>query len=211
MPLYIKTYKGVRIKPQFRKFCKTYLTSLTKKINFEDKKTIRILKNELIALGAKRVLLYCPMKSEVNIYPLIIWLKKRGTKVFIPYIDGVSFKMIPFRLPLHKNEYNIFEAKKSLFYLTKIDTAIVPILGIDKRFKRIGFGKGMYDRFFQTLSYRPNVIFISRRAIISKSVLTDSYDIFGDKFISSFCIVKRGIDDRILGDRVYNICFHSGK
>ncbi|PAF41638.1 5-formyltetrahydrofolate cyclo-ligase [Helicobacter sp. 11S02596-1] len=182
-----------------------------KKVNFEDKKTIALLKQELIARNAKSVLLYCPMAMEVNVYPLIAWLRQRTKiRVFIPHIDGVSFKMIPFRLPLYQNKYHIFEARKSLFYLTKIDTAVVPVLGMDKKFKRIGFGKGMYDRFFQALPYRPNVIFISRRMIVSKRIITDDYDIFGDKFISSFCVIKRGIDDRILSNRIYNIWFRRG-
>ncbi|MDO7253154.1 5-formyltetrahydrofolate cyclo-ligase [Helicobacter cappadocius] len=194
------------IKADFRNFCKKHLMSLSKKSNFEDKKTVAMLKREILHLKSKNILLYCPMEIEVNIYPLIYWLKKqRGVRIFIPYIEGVSFKMIPFRLPLVKNKYSIFESKKSLFYLTKIDTAIVPCIGIDRDFKRIGFGKGMYDRFFANLRFRPNIIFVSRKVIYSKQKITDKYDIDADIVLSNGCKLKRGINDRILSDRFYNI------
>ncbi|PAF47390.1 5-formyltetrahydrofolate cyclo-ligase [Helicobacter sp. 12S02634-8] len=179
-----------------------------KRIDFADKKIVRLLKKELLALGSKNILLYCPMDTEVNIYPLIYWLKsRRGIRIFVPHINGVSFKMVAFRMPLHKNQYNILEAEKSLFYWAKIDTAIIPVLGIDRSFRRVGFGKGMYDRFFQTLSYRPHMIFLSKKVMVARNIITQSHDILGDKFIHSRCIVKRGFDDRILSDRVYNIWF----
>ncbi|PAF51310.1 5-formyltetrahydrofolate cyclo-ligase [Helicobacter sp. 13S00477-4] len=185
---------------------------LSKKANYQDKQTIEILKKELLNIKSKRILLYCPIGLEVNIYPLIYQLRKqKGIKIFIPYVDRVSFKVVPFRLPLIKNQFNIFEPKQSLFYLTKIDTAIIPVLGIDKNFKRIGFGKGMYDRFFEMLKYRPNIIFVARKMMVSKDIITDSYDILGDKFISNFCATKRGIDDRILSDRFYNIQYYNRK
>lgn len=194
------------IKADFRNFCKKQLISLSKKPNLTDRKALVILKKELLALQSKNILLYCPMQSELNIYPLIYWLKKqKNIRIFVPYIEGVSFKMIPFRLPLEKNKYGIFEARKSLFYSTKIDTAIVPFLGIDREFKRVGFGKGMYDRFFANLPYRPHIIFVSRRIIYSKKVITQPYDIVADSVISSFCQLKRGINGRILSDRFYNI------
>lgn len=198
------------IKADFRNFCKEKLTSLSKRSNLTDKKALLALKKELLRLKSKNILLYCPMESELNIYPLIYWLKKqKHIRIFVPYIEGVSFKMIPFRLPLEKNKYGIFEAKKSLFYLTKIDTAIVPFLGIDRELGRVGFGKGMYDRFFANISYRPHIIFVSRRIIYCKKAITQPYDIVADSVISSFCQLKRGINGRILSDRFYNIWSHS--
>lgn len=113
--------------------------------------------------------------------------------------------MIPFALPLYKNKYNILEPKTKLFYPVKIDTAIVPVLGIDSSFKRIGFGKGMYDRFFSSLNYRPKVIFLSPKTIVSRYCISDWYDVCGDEFISNFCVLERGINDRIYGNRIYNI------
>ncbi|PAF53683.1 5-formyltetrahydrofolate cyclo-ligase [Helicobacter sp. 13S00482-2] len=185
--------------------------SLSRGSNSKDKRVNAILKKEILNLKSKNILLYCPIEMELNIYPLIYWLKKqREIKIFIPYVEGVSFKMIPFRLPLTKNKYGIFESEKSLFDLIKIDTAIVPFIGIDRDFRRIGFGKGMYDRFFANLSYRPNIIFVSRKVIYSKEKITDGHDIVGDIVISEGCKLKRGINGRILGDRFYNIWSNRG-
>ena len=35
--------------------------------------------------------------------------------------------------------------------INNIDIAIVPAVGVDGNLQRIGFGKGMYDRFFEKL------------------------------------------------------------
>lgn len=162
------------------------------------------MKNELST--SKNILLFLPMQTEVNIKPLINWLKKRhGVRVFIPCVKGVSFKVIPYRLPLRKNQYGIFESNDSLFYLNNIDTAIVPVLGIDIHFKRIGFGKGMYDRFFASLSNHPKIIFIARTAWVSKRSITEIHDICADTFIANDCVLKRGLNGRIHCDRIYNI------
>ena len=95
-----------------------------------------------------------------------------------------SFKMVPYRLPLEKKRFGIKEPKNS-FKRVKIDLAIVPIVGIDKLYKRIGFGKGMYDRFFGQLHYRPTVIFTQLTLCQSNTILSNQYDIQADYIITS--------------------------
>ena len=66
----------------------------------------------------------------------------------------------------------------------KIDFAVVPILGVDVDFKIIGFGKGMYDRFYDTLKKKPYSIFVCRILNLATLKIGDSYDIVGDTIIS---------------------------
>ena len=54
---------------------------------------------------------------------------------------------------------------------------IVPILGIDKTFRRVGFGAGMYDRYYPTLKKEPITIFTQLQLCYTKSIVTDTYDI----------------------------------
>ena len=70
-------------------------------------------------------------------------------------MDGVSFKMVPLRLPLERKAFGIYEPRASHRKINLIDVAIVPAVGVDGSLRRIGFGKGMYDRFFPTLKTRP--------------------------------------------------------
>ncbi|WNL13261.1 5-formyltetrahydrofolate cyclo-ligase [Arcobacter cryaerophilus gv. pseudocryaerophilus] len=99
-------------------------------------------------------------------------------------MEDDSFKIVKYRLPLHKKKFNIKEPTNSFLKPNKIDLAVVPIVGIDALNKRIGFGKGMYDRFFYRLKYRPKIVFIQLELCKSKEILSDNYDIEADYIIT---------------------------
>lgn len=152
----------------------------------------------LQTLQAKNILLYAPFVFEADIWELIWRLKRQKKKIFLPFIQDLSFKMLPLHLPLQKNRFGIFESKYSNFNLAKIDTAVIPVFGIDAKFRRVGFGKGMYDRFFShnhkiTLHNKKGVckVFVSRTPCISPRVITQSFDIKGDYFVTALSCCKR--------------------
>ena len=96
---------------------------------------------------------------------------------------GQSFKPVPYRLPLKTKKFAVKEPNFSN-RMVKIDMAIVPVVGIDKLDKRIGFGKGMYDRFYEKLKSKPIVIFVQRVKCFTKDRITDAYDISADFYIT---------------------------
>ncbi len=98
---------------------------------------------------------------------------------------GDSFKIVKYRLPLHGKKFGIKEPNNSFFKAAKIDVAIVPIVGVDAIGKRIGFGKGMYDRFFDRIDYQPKLIFTQLTLCKSDKILSDKYDIQADYIITS--------------------------
>jgi 5-formyltetrahydrofolate cyclo-ligase len=111
-----------------------------------------------------------------------------------------SFKMVLFRLPLERKKFGIFEPKGSTKLLKKIDLAIVPIVGVDSTGRRIGYGKGMYDRFFDRLQYAPKKIFIQYKFCYSKEIITDFYDITADYLLTPtrlYSVVRKKNDKRI--------------
>lgn len=156
---------------------------------------IRQIRHPKIPKKPKNILLYAPLDLEVNIFPLIFHLKKqKNIKIFLPFVfqngkfANQRFKIVPFRLPLAKNKFNIYESKNSNFMnFDKIDLAIVPVLGVDCAFRRIGFGKGMFDRFYERLKRKPKTIFVSRILHFSNAKISDFYDITGD-----FLVAARG-------------------
>ncbi|MDE6886022.1 MAG: 5-formyltetrahydrofolate cyclo-ligase [Helicobacteraceae bacterium] len=180
------------LKKEFRKIAKQNINSLTKtKEIFNDKKSCillkHLLKKQISKSKVKNILVYIPLPLEMNIFPLILWLKRQNNvRIFTPFVIENDFKITPFRFPLEKNQYNIHQTKNSNFIsFNKIDLSLVPILGVDIDFKRIGFGKGMYDRFYSHLKNKPKTIFISRILHFSNIKITDSYDIDGDIIISN--------------------------
>ena len=167
----------------------------------------------LQSLQARKILLYTPFGFESDSKKLLLRLRKQGKQIFIPYImEGIRFKVLPLRLSLQKNKYGIFETSKSEFNLAKIDTAVIPVLGIDRSFKRIGFGKGMYDRFFSQYHKKTiPLIFVSRLACVSEQVLTQSHDIRGHYFVSAaMCCKRTRYGHSFKSDRVYNLWRYRG-
>lgn len=60
----------------------------------------------------------------------------------------------------------------------------MPVVGVDGNLQRVGFGKGMYDRFFAKLKKRPYTIFIQSEFCYTKEFICDSYDIACDVIIT---------------------------
>ena len=99
-------------------------------------------------------------------------------------MQGDSFKIVKYRLPLQKKRFNILEPNNSFLKPNRLDLAIVPVVGVDAINKRIGYGKGMYDRFFYRLKYKPKIVFIQLELCKSKEILSDNYDIEADYIIT---------------------------
>lgn len=159
-----------------------FYSSLKKYSN--SKKIVEKLKYIIKKEDAKNILLFVPLELEVNIKPLILELRKAKKEVFVPFMQDDSFKMVKYRLPLKKRKFGIYEPNNSFMKPKKIDLAIVPIVGVDVLNKRIGFGKGMYDRFFYRLKYRPTIVFTQLVLCKSKEILSDNYDIKADYIIT---------------------------
>jgi len=143
------------------------------------------------------ILFYYPLPNEADIRKVLQKLRKKHN-IFVPFMVGKSFKMVPFRLPLEKKKFGIFEAGNTIRNIRKIDIAIVPVVGVDGNLQRIGFGKGMYDRFFEKLKKRPYTIFIQPEFCYTKEKICDAYDITGDVIITpTKKIINRAMNKRI--------------
>ena len=175
------------MKNEFRKVClsgkKINRYLISKKIGWEIYK---------LAKHYKRILIFIPLKNEPDIRWVINKLRREKKEIFVPFIEDLTFKMVKYTLPLKKKKFSILEPLNKNKTLAKIDLAIVPIIGMDKSFKRVGFGKGMYDRFFANLSYKPKIVFVQLVPCISKEIVTDNYDIKADEYISFKLRSKNG-------------------
>ncbi len=134
----------------------------------------------------KTIMVYIPLKLEVDINTLISKLRREGKTILVPFMEGKSFRLVQYRLPLNKKKFGIKEPKNSYKFRKKnIDLAIVPIVGTDNTLRRVGFGKGMYDRFFEKeKKYINYTLFIARKLFISKHYITDNHDISADMIIT---------------------------
>ena len=151
-----------------------------------DKYIIDILYRYIKAIDAKSIMLYIPLSIEVDIMPLIRRLRIEKRELFVPFMVGESFRLVKYRLPLETKKFGIKEPKYSQQKRRRsIDLSIVPMVGTDTTLRRVGFGKGMYDRFFENEKKNiKNTIFISRTLSISNQVITDHYDVKADMIIT---------------------------
>ncbi len=174
-------------KKLFRQECLRVLKKEQKQSNYrKDKDILGILYQLVERYKAKSIMLYIPLPIEVNIYPLINRLRKEQKTIFVPFMEGASFRLVKYRLPLEKKQFGISEPNNSKQYrVKKLDLAIVPIIGIDDSKKRIGFGKGMYDRFFEKEQKNiKKTIFVSRKLCQTLDILTDKYDVKADIIVT---------------------------
>ncbi|MGP1561981.1 MAG: 5-formyltetrahydrofolate cyclo-ligase [Helicobacteraceae bacterium] len=154
---------------------------------------LRLLK-DLGALDAKRrsVLVYLPMPHEADISKTIAVLRKKSN-VLVPFMEDISCKMIPLRLPLAVKKYAVKEPKVTSRKIKKVGLMIVPVIAFDKVFRRIGFGKGVYDRLFASLGFKPIVIFVQTVLCYEDSVVTKDHDISADYVVTAKGIFTKAI------------------
>ncbi len=151
----------------------------------KDKMVLQRLYQLILESHAQKIMLYLPMKTEINIYPLILQLRKEKRELYVPFMEGKSFRVVKYRYPLEKKCFGIKEPKDSKQYRTKkLDIAIVPIVGLDITHRRVGFGKGMYDRFFEKeIKNISKTVFVARELCYSREIVTDDYDVKADMII----------------------------
>ncbi len=178
-------------KPTFRRNCLQKLKNRALHNSYYRSSLVNIKLIKLLKLQKrKKILFYYPLAMEVNIVKVLNSLRKKHD-IYIPFMVGQSFKMVPFRLPLRKKKFGIYEAGNTLRNIKKIDIAIVPVVGVDGNLQRIGFGKGMYDRFFEKLEKKPYIIFTQRELCFTKKSICDNYDIDGDILITPLKDIKK--------------------
>ena len=175
-------------KQYFRKKSLQRLRALSwQKRYYADKQINSLLYHMIKEKNAQCVMLYLPLAIEVNVMPLIRRLRREGIMVLVPFMEGESFRLVKYRLPLQTKKYGVKEPKFSKQYRRKmIEFSIVPIVGTDSSLRRVGFGKGMYDRFFARYKEDIKEIVFAQRALCqSKVLITDDYDVGADKVITA--------------------------
>ncbi len=183
-----------------------------------DKRLSSLLKRYIKRRGAKSVLFYYPLPIEVDIRDTLRDLRREGLEIYIPSIEDKSFKMVKYRLPLEKDRFGTLRPKSSSRAYHRVDLVVVPVIAVDGQMRRIGFGKGMYDRFIPSLKKRADIVFIQRIGSKTKKVITDAYDISCDAyFFSKEIMIKRSRDVRGFihnhssGSRFFGRFFHRKK
>lgn len=129
-------------------------------------------------LDDKFVSLFLPIerKNEINTY--LIWEKalSLGAKVAVPKanFETLEMKHILFDSEdqLELSEWGIPEPKKGkIIAADRIEYVFVPLIAVDKKGNRVGYGKGFYDRFLKRCS--PSCKFIGLHLFDFENEISD--------------------------------------
>ena len=147
--------------------------------------------------GARKILLYLPLDYEVDVCRLRRKISKE-CEIFAPFMVGLSLKMVKLRMPFIVHKFNVRQPLGRKTDKIRLDMAVVPVIGVDGTMARIGHGKGFYDRFFNTLPYRPKmIVFVQIKDFFTSQILTEKHDVRGDFYITPRKnYIKRGTYDR---------------
>lgn len=112
---------------------------------------IKLMANEKVR-KAKTLLLYYSMKGEVYTHNLVENLYNAGKTVLLPKVTGDgTMAIIPYAGPLSlapSSDFHIMEPQGDAYAdCSQIDLAIIPGIAFTPDGKRLGRGKGYYDRF----------------------------------------------------------------
>ncbi len=140
---------------------------------------------------AHTLLMYYPVRSEIDIRELIVNALSDGKRVALPRCEEtgsvMNFHYINSLDELSEGRFGIMEPSENseMFSYDKLSgpcAVIIPALAYDKNGYRLGYGKGFYDRYFSNPG-------ISKVGLIYSDFITDSlphgrYDIAIDLLVS---------------------------
>lgn len=138
------------IKSDLRKALKAKRNALSKeKVAKKSKKICEIFTSSKEFLSAETIMVYLPINNEVDTKDLILKAFELKKTVLVPVTKGTKITpcVLDASLPLTPGGYGILEPQTKLEWTGAIDICVIPGLGFDHSGRRIGLGKGCYDRF----------------------------------------------------------------
>ena len=117
-----------------------------------------VIQEKLLSSEAFRksrvVMFYVPLPEEVDTREAIKRALEQGKRVAVPYITSREGLMVPAEIysleDLDKGPFGIYQPKTAMIRkvpLEEIDLVVVPAIAFDEKNRRLGRGKGYYDRF----------------------------------------------------------------
>jgi 5-formyltetrahydrofolate cyclo-ligase len=150
-------------------------------------KAVKNLKSLPEFKKAKTIMLYFPVRGEVDLTELIGELVKDNSKILLLPKVTADGEMVAVEVKdleiLKKGKYGIPEPIGGrIFKPEKVDFVAVPGVAFDKRGYRLGMGKGFYDRFLPRV--KGTKVGIAYDFQIVDEVPVEEHDIPLDKIVT---------------------------
>jgi 5-formyltetrahydrofolate cyclo-ligase len=102
--------------------------------------------------AARTVALFSSFGSEIDTAPMIARAHDEGRRVLLPYLDGGVMEAAAHGPgdELVASSYGPSEpARRDPVDPTEVDVVVAPGLAFDRRGRRLGYGRGYYDRWLR--------------------------------------------------------------
>ena len=141
--------------------------------------------NQIKSLPGNLIAAYSPVNGEINVTPLVNLLKKDGYQILIPVIIEGEMKFYHDDC-VSGGGLNVKLKEKNAFPQAP-DIAIVPAVTCDRKCNRIGYGKGFYDRYLNTIN-ASSITLLPEKLICQEIIPVEAHDAKIDYLISESSI-----------------------
>jgi 5-formyltetrahydrofolate cyclo-ligase len=179
-----------------KKIIRQKINSVRKNLSKEiiEEKSRKIIK-KLIGLeeynNAETIMLYISLDIEVDTREFIKNELLKGKSIVVPFVedDDIQISKLENFENLTQGKFGVLEPMKKKKYNGKVDLVIVPGVAFDSKGRRIGFGKGYYDKFLE--KFRDSLkIGLAFEEQIVDFVPAQEHDVAVDMIITEKRIIK---------------------
>ena len=131
---------------------------------------------------SKNVMIFYPLKDEINLLPLL----NDNKNFYLPRVKDNKLEVCQYVLndELCESCYHVLEPTCAPIKDIILDLVFVPALMVDKNNNRLGYGKGFYDRFLSELSQETKSIVVIPDELLVQKLPADKFDVPCDYVIT---------------------------
>ncbi|MGQ9806080.1 MAG: 5-formyltetrahydrofolate cyclo-ligase [Chlorobiales bacterium] len=133
-------------------------------------------------------------RNEVNLIPLLKKIISSQKKLLVPVVEGKELISVELTSVehLHRSAFGVLEpTERTPSPLEReIDLVLVPLLAVDAKGNRLGYGKGYYDRFFQRLNQRVFKLGVAFEFQVLETVPASESDVRLDAVVTERGLIK---------------------
>lgn len=144
--------------------------------------------------GAKTLALYAPIHNEVGTEELMCQALSAGKVVLYPAVAAgtLVFRQISKPADLHTGAFGIHEPRSSctIYAPHDIDIIVIPGVAFDRKGRRIGYGKGFYDKALHTLEGTGRFVGFCYDFQLLDEIAGEPHDVSMDLIVSETRVIR---------------------